>query len=163
MNRILRLVPLVLLVLRLASLLWRARRRTATGEAPGPAGWNVRGIRGATTVEEDTPAAIVEAVEELLREIVRRNDLALEDIASALFTATPDLRTEFPAVAARRLGWTLVPLVDAVEIEVRGKLPRCIRVLVHVNTARPQDQMVHVFLREASGLRTDLTAAGPAP
>lgn len=116
----------------------------------------VRGIRGATTVSEDTAAAILEATGELVREIVTANDLKSEDVASALFTVTPDLHAEFPAAAARRMGWTLVPLLNFTEIGVPGRLERCIRVLVHVNTMRTQNEMVHVYLREAVALRPDL-------
>jgi chorismate mutase len=116
----------------------------------------VRGIRGATTVSEDTAAAILEATGELVREIVAANTLKPEDVASALFTVTPDLHAEFPAAAARRMGWTMVPLLNFTEIGVPGRLERCIRVLVHVNTARTQNEMVHVYLREAVALRPDL-------
>ena len=116
----------------------------------------LRGIRGATTVTEDTAEAILAATEELVREIVAANALQPEDIGSALFTVTPDLRAEFPAAAARRMGWTMVPLLNFTEIGVPGRLERCIRVLVHVNTVRTQNEMVHVYLREAVALRPDL-------
>ncbi len=116
----------------------------------------VRGIRGATTVERDDAEAILAATEELVREIVAANALRSEDVASALFTATPDLHAEFPAAAARRIGWTLVPLLNFTEIGVPGRLPRCIRVLLHVNTERGQREMVHVYLRDAVSLRPDL-------
>jgi chorismate mutase len=118
----------------------------------------LRGIRGATTVTEDTAPAILEATEELVREIVAANALRPEDVASALFTVTPDLRAEFPAAAARRMGWTMVPLLNFTEIGVPGRLERCIRILVHVNTVRTQTEMVHVYLREAVSLRPDLAA-----
>jgi chorismate mutase len=116
----------------------------------------VRGIRGATSVERDDPTLIVHATEELLCEIVRRNQIAPEDIASALFTVTPDLTAEFPAVAARRMGWILVPMLNFTEIDVPAGLPRCIRVLVHVNTTRAQSQITHVYLNDARALRPDL-------
>lgn len=116
----------------------------------------VRGIRGATTCARDEAAEILAATEELLREIVASNDLRTDDIASALFTVTPDLIAEFPAAAARRIGWTLVPLLNFTEIGVPGRLERCIRVLVHVNTERAQNEIVHVYLREARSLRPDL-------
>jgi len=119
----------------------------------------VRGIRGATTVAVDEADAILSATEELVREIVAANALASEDVASALFTVTPDLRAEFPAAAARRMGWTMVPLLNFTEIGVPGRLERCIRMLVHVNTERSQSEMVHVYLREAVSLRPDLAAA----
>jgi len=118
----------------------------------------VRGIRGATTVDRDDAESILIATEELLREIIARNDLEPELVASALFTATPDLTSQFPAAAARRLGWTLVPLLNFTEIGVPGGLERCVRVLVHVNTDRAQNEMVHVYLRQAQSLRPDLLA-----
>lgn len=121
----------------------------------------VRGIRGATSVERDEPARILDATEELLREIVRRNDIAPKDIASALFTVTPDLTAEFPAAAARRMGWTLVPMLNFTEIDVPAGLPRCIRVMVHVNTTRGQHEITHVYLNAARALRPDL-AVDPA-
>ena len=123
----------------------------------------LRGIRGATTVTEDTAEAILEATEELVREIVASNDVVAEDVASALFTVTPDLRAEFPAAAARRMGWTMVPLLNFTEIGVPGRLEKCIRVLVHVNTTRPQREMVHVYLREAVSLRPDLVSRSTTP
>jgi chorismate mutase len=123
----------------------------------------VRGIRGATTVERDDAAIILAATEELVREIVASNDLKPEDVASALFTVTPDLRAEFPAAAARRMGWTMVPLLNFTEIGVPGRLERCIRVLVHVNTERSQQEMVHVYLREAVSLRPDLVSRSATP
>jgi chorismate mutase len=116
----------------------------------------VRGIRGATTVESDDPTLILDATEELLRAIVARNHLQIEEIASALFTVTPDLTSNFPAAAARRMGWTLVPMLNFMEIGVPDGLSRCIRVLVHVNTALTQNEMIHVYLHAAQGLRPDL-------
>ncbi len=118
----------------------------------------VRGIRGATTVERDDAETILGATEELVREIVAANDLDATDVASALFTVTPDLRAEFPAAAARRMGWTMVPLLNFTEIGVPGRLEKCIRVLVHVNTEKSQVEMVHVYLREAVSLRPDLAS-----
>jgi chorismate mutase len=116
----------------------------------------VRGIRGAITVERDEPAQILDATERLIRAIVERNQLESENVASALFTVTPDLRSEFPAAAARRIGWTLVPLLNFTEIGVPGRLERCIRVLVHVNTDVGQDEIEHVYLEGAVSLRPDL-------
>ncbi len=123
----------------------------------------VRGIRGATTVDRDEAETILSATEELVREIVNANAIVPEDVASALFTVTPDLRAEFPAAAARRMGWTMVPLLNFTEIGVPGRLPRCIRVLVHVNTERTQNEMVHVYLREAVALRPDLVSRSTTP
>lgn len=116
----------------------------------------LRGIRGATTVAGNDAESILAGTEELLREIVRRNEIELDWIASALFTLTPDLTAVFPAAAARRLGWTLVPLLNFTEIGVPGGLPRCIRVLIHVNTERTQGEIVHVYLHAARALRPDL-------
>jgi chorismate mutase len=123
----------------------------------------VRGIRGATTVDRDDSETILSATEELVREIVNANGIEPEDVASALFTVTPDLRAEFPAAAARRMGWTMVPLLNFTEIGVPGRLARCIRVLVHVNTERTQNEMVHVYLREAVALRPDLVSRSTTP
>jgi len=123
----------------------------------------VRGIRGATTVPEDTADAILSATEELVRELISANDLVPEDVASALFTVTPDLHAEFPAAAARRIGWTMVPLLNFTEIGVPGRLEKCIRVLLHVNTASSQNEMVHVYLREAVALRPDLVSRSTSP
>ncbi len=123
----------------------------------------VRGVRGATTVAQDTPEAILDATEELVKEIVAANAIRSEDVASALFTVTPDLHAEFPAAAARRMGWTMVPLLNFTEIGVPGRLQRCIRVLLHVNTGRAQNEMVHVYLRDAVSLRPDLVSRSTTP
>jgi chorismate mutase len=123
----------------------------------------VRGIRGATTAGEDTPEAILDATEELVKEIVAANGIRSEDVASALFTVTPDLHAEFPAAAARRMGWTMVPLLNFTEIGVPGRLERCIRVLLHVNTDRAQNEMIHVYLRDAVSLRPDLVSRSTTP
>lgn len=116
----------------------------------------VRGVRGAITVERDDAELLMTATEKLLRAIVAENDIDSGDIASALFTLTPDLVSQFPAAAARRIGWTQVPLLNFTEIGVPGSLPRCIRVMLHVNTAKRQDQIVHVYLDGAQVLRPDL-------
>jgi chorismate mutase len=118
----------------------------------------VRGIRGAITVERDEPALLLDATERLLREIVMLNGVVPDDIASALFTVTPDLRSQFPAAAARRMGWILVPLLNFTEIGVPGGLERCIRVLLHVNTEKSAHEIKHVYLDGARVLRPDLTA-----
>jgi chorismate mutase len=117
----------------------------------------VRGIRGAITVVRDERGLILDATERLLRTIVERNSFVPEDVASALFTVTPDLVAEFPAAAARRMGWTRVPLLNFTEVGVPGALQRCIRVLIHVNTDLRQDQIEHVYLEGATVLRPDLT------
>ena len=115
-----------------------------------------RGIRGAITVEADSADAIVTATRELLVGMVAANGVVVADIASAIFTVTPDLTAAFPARAARELGWRHVPLLDAQEVPVPGSLPRCIRVLLLWNTERPQEEIRHVYLGEAESLRPDL-------
>ena len=115
-----------------------------------------RGIRGATTVKSDIAAAILTTTRELLIRIVETNHVAVKDIASAFFTITPDLTAAFPAQAARELGWQHVALRDAQEASVPGSLPRCVRVLIHWNTEKPQAEIRHVYLRGAAALRPDL-------
>jgi chorismate mutase len=112
-------------------------------------------IRGATTVDEDEATVIRAATAELLRRIVALNDLASSDIISALFTVTPDLRSAFPAHAARELGWNDVALLCTMEIPVPGAIQRCIRVLLHVDTSTPRKQLRHVYLRGARSLRPE--------
>ena len=120
----------------------------------------IRGIRGATTVTADEPELILQATRELLEEILIENEgMIPEDVASAIFTVTDDLASTFPAQGARQMGWGLVPMLCAREIPVPNSLPRVIRVLVHWNTDLPQDQITHVYLREAVKLRPDLVAA----
>lgn len=116
----------------------------------------VRGIRGAISVEDDSPEAIAGAVQELLGSIQAENSLCLEDVAGVFFTATPDLTATFPAAAARAMGWHAVPLLCSVEMDVAGALPRCIRVLVLVNSEMSQHEVRHVYLRTARSLRPDL-------
>ena len=106
-------------------------------------------------MEQNTRVAILDRTEELLREIHRRNDLDVEQIVSIFFTMTPDLNAEFPAVAARLMGWTDVPLMCAVEVDVPAALPRCVRVLFHYNTHK-KNVIHHVYLGEAIRLRKDL-------
>ena len=116
----------------------------------------VRGLRGATTVEADTVDQVTERSQELMREIMERNGLAEDDIISALFTATADVTSIFPATAIRETGFGAVPLLCAAEIPVPGSMPLCIRVLLHVHTTRSRDEMHHVYLHGAQGLRDDL-------
>ena len=118
----------------------------------------MRAVRGATTVAADEPMLIREAVIELLEAVLDENDIVPADVVSAVFTATPDLISEFPAHAARLFGWTDIPLLCAQELPVRGALPRCIRVLMHAETRRPRNEIKHVYLREAILLRADLMA-----
>lgn len=115
-----------------------------------------RGIRGATTVTENSASAILTATCQLLEQIISANDLRTEDVASAIFTVTPDLNVAFPAQAAVEMGWDHVPLLDVQEMTVAGSLPRCIRVLIQWNTERTQDEVRHVYLGEAKALRPDL-------
>lgn len=123
-----------------------------------------RGVRGATTVERDTAEDILEATRELLEEMIRRNDMRPEDIASAIFTTTPDLQAEFPALAARQLGWHDVALLCGHEMTRPGALGRCIRILVHLNTTRSSAEIEHIYIRDAVNLRPDraLAEAGRA-
>jgi chorismate mutase len=121
---------------------------------------SVRGVRGATTVENDSPEEIHEATRELLQEILKLNAIdSFEEIGSIIFTTTPDLTSTFPAEAARGIGMSQVPLLCASEIAVEGKMPHCIRVMLHWNTEKPQAEIVHVYLREAKKLRPDVGSA----
>jgi chorismate mutase len=115
-------------------------------------------LRGATTVDQNDADAIVGATEWLMREIMKRNDLSPDDVVSCIFTLTDDLDAEFPAVAARRVGFDRVPLLCAREIPVPGSLPRVIRVLIHLY-ADDEAQIQHVYLGDARSLRSDLDAA----
>lgn len=120
--------------------------------------WRLRGIRGATTVENNTREDIIAATEELLGEMIVRNDIESSEVASAWFTTTPDLNAEFPAVAARlTYRWSHAALMCGHEMDVPGSLPSCLRILLHVNTPLRQNQIEHVYLRGARVLRTDLT------
>ncbi|HEV2087502.1 MAG TPA: chorismate mutase [Cryptosporangiaceae bacterium] len=116
----------------------------------------VRAVRGAIQVDEDSRDAILECSTELIRAVLDRNDLLADDLISVVFTATPDLTAEFPAYAARLLGFTDVPLLCATEIAVPGSLPRVLRLLAHVETPRPRADLHHVYLRGAATLRRDL-------
>jgi chorismate mutase len=118
----------------------------------------LRALRGATTVPENDSDAILDATEELLREVIGRNELQAGDMVSCLFTCTGDLDADFPAAAARRLGLSDVPLLCAQEIDVPGALPRVIRLMLHCY-ADPETPARHVYLREAVALRRDLEGA----
>jgi chorismate mutase len=122
-------------------------------------GPKVRGIRGAITVPCDEAPVIVDATKRLLSEMTHRNGVALDDIASVLFSLTPDLRAAFPALGAREMGWVHVPMLHFSEIDVPGALGNCIRVLMHVNTTRALDAIEHVYLDGAAVLRPDLARA----
>jgi chorismate mutase len=116
----------------------------------------VRAVRGATTVPADDPAELRAATRELLETIAARNALAPRDVISAIFTVTDDLASENPARAARALGWTDVPLLCVREMTAADGPRRCVRVLLHVETDRPRDAIVHVYLNDARSLRPDL-------
>ena len=118
----------------------------------------LRALRGATTVDENTADAILEGTEELLRAVLERNELETENLVSCIFTTTEDLNAEFPAVAARRIGLSSVPLLGAREMDRPGALPRVIRLLVHCY-ADPDRPAQHVYLRDAVQLRQDLQGA----
>jgi chorismate mutase len=118
----------------------------------------LRALRGAITVSENEADAILSATEELVREVMERNSLEPDQMVSCIFTCTDDLDAEFPAVAARRLGLSSVPLLCAREIDVPGALPRVIRLLLHCY-ADAESEPRHVYLREAEALRRDLQGA----
>jgi chorismate mutase len=116
----------------------------------------VRGLRGATTVDADTVDQVTARSQELMRRLMERNELSEDDIVSAIFTATADVTSIFPATAVREIGFGAVPLLCAAEIAVPGAMPLCIRVLLHVHTTRTRDEIHHVYLHGAQGLRDDL-------
>jgi chorismate mutase len=116
----------------------------------------VRAVRGATTIPENSADSIVEGTTELLEELFARNEIEPDDLISIVFTATDDLDAVFPAVAARKLGVSEVPLLCAREIAVPDSIPMCIRVLAHLYTDRNRDGLHHIYLRGARALRTDL-------
>lgn len=117
---------------------------------------HIRGVRGATTVEENTAEAILAATRELLGNMADANNVEPYELAAILFTCTSDLNAAFPAEAARQLQWTSVPLMSATEMSVPDGLPKCIRVLMLWNSARSQGEVVHVYLGHAETLRPDL-------
>lgn len=116
----------------------------------------VRAVRGATQVEADDRELILDGIRELVTVVLERNRLEPDDLISVVFTATPDLKAEFPAYAARQLGITDVPFLCATEIDVPGAMPRVLRLLAHVETDLPRNEIRHVYLRGAAALRTDL-------
>lgn len=120
-----------------------------------------RGVRGATTVEANTKEAILKATRQLLALIIRRNGIETKDVASAIFTVTRDLNAEFPALAARQMGWLDVPLLCGYEVEVPGSLMSCVRILLHWNTSRSQTDIHHVYIHDAIALRPDLSKLPP--
>ena len=120
-----------------------------------------RGIRGATTAEENTRESILEATRQLLALMIRANGIDSDDVASAVFTTTTDLDAEFPALAARQLGWLDVALMCYHELDVPGSLRKCVRILLHWNTPKRSDEIVHVYIKGAAGLRPDLEKLPP--
>jgi len=124
----------------------------------------VRGVRGATTATANTAEEIIEATQELIAALVHFNELHTDDIASAIWTTTHDLTAEFPAKAARQVGWADVPQMCAHEMDVPGALPLCIRVTLHVNTEKTQQEVRHVYLHGATVLRPEYAVENlPAP
>lgn len=120
-----------------------------------------RGIRGATTVETNASEEILKATRQLLALMIRENGIQKEDIASAIFSTTHDLNAEFPALAARQLGWLDVALMCTNELSVPGALGRCIRILLHWNTEKTAEEIVHVYIKGARNLRPDLSNLPP--
>jgi chorismate mutase len=116
----------------------------------------VRGLRGATTVEQDSKQEVISATAELLTEMMERNSLTKTDLVSIIFTATPDIKSEFPAAAARSIGISDIPLLCASELDITGAIPMVIRVLIHIQTDKDYSSIRHVYLRNAKPLRTDL-------
>lgn len=120
-----------------------------------------RGVRGATTVDRNDREEILTATRQLLGLMIRTNGIEARDVASAFFTTTPDVDAEFPALAARQLGWLDVPMLCGHEMAVPGSLPMCIRVMLHWNTDRPQQDIKHIYVREAKRLRPDISKLPP--
>lgn len=120
-----------------------------------------RGVRGATTVAANEREEILTATRQLLALMIRRNGIESADVASAIFTVTRDIDAEFPALAARQLGWLDVPLLCGYEVNVSRSLPLCVRVLVHWNTDKAQSEIHHTYTREAARLRPDLSKLPP--
>jgi chorismate mutase len=116
----------------------------------------VRAIRGAVQVDANERSAVIEGTTELVSAVMSRNGLVTDDVISVLFTATPDLTAEFPALAARKIGFQDVPLLCAAELSVPGAMPRVVRLLMHVETTAPRSGIQHVYLRGAVALRQDI-------
>ena len=121
-----------------------------------PSARMLRAVRGATTVERDEAVLICDATRELLTTLLARNEASADDVISAFFTVSPDLRSEFPARAARDLGWDHVAMLCSVEMPVPGAIERCVRVLLHVELPVAQHDVQHTYLGGASSLRPDL-------
>jgi chorismate mutase len=123
----------------------------------------VRAVRGATQLDEDTREHMLERVAEMVTDVLSANDLVVDDFISIVFTATDDLHSEFPAYAARRLGFDDVPLICARELEVEGSMPRVVRMLAHVETHLSRAEVTHVYLHGAARLRRDLARVREVP
>ncbi|GAA4995822.1 chorismate mutase [Actinopolymorpha pittospori] len=123
----------------------------------------VRAVRGATQLEVDEREHLLERVAELVRDVLRRNDLGNDDLISIIFTATSDVKSEFPAYAARQMGMTDVPLLCARELEIEGSMPLVVRLLAHVETELSRDEITHVYLHGAAALRRDLAHVHAVP
>ena len=124
---------------------------------------SVRAVRGATQLVSDTREEMLDRVAEMVTEVMTANGLDVEDFISVIFTATSDLVAEFPAYAARQLGFGEVPLLCARELEIEGSMPRVVRMLAHVESDVPRADMTHVYLHGAASLRTDLTRVRSVP
>ena len=123
----------------------------------------MRAVRGATQLEEDVREHLLDRVAEMVLGVMAANELEVDDFVSVVFTATSDLHSEFPAYAARRLGFGDVPLICARELEIEGSMPRVVRMLAHVETDRPRADITHVYLHGAAALRRDLTRVQEVP
>ena len=123
----------------------------------------VRAVRGATQLDADQRDHMLERVAEMVLDVMTSNGLEVDDFISVVFTATSDLVSEFPAYAARRLGFGEVPLLCARELEIEGSMPRVVRMLAHVETELPRSDITHVYLHGAAALRRDLTRVREVP
>jgi len=123
----------------------------------------VRAVRGATQLESDTREHMLERVAEMVRDVMESNDLVVDDFISIIFTATSDLVSEFPAYAARILGFDDVPLICARELEIEGSMPRCVRMMAHIETDLSRADVTHVYLHGAANLRRDLNKVREVP
>jgi chorismate mutase len=120
-----------------------------------------RGVRGATTADANTSEDILQAARQLFALMIRQNEIEPEDVASAIFTVTHDLDAEFPALAARQLGWMNTALMCSYEVSVPDSLPKCIRILLHWNTTKSVEEITHVYIKDAARLRPDLCKLPP--
>jgi len=118
-----------------------------------------RGIRGATTVKENTKESILKATRELLEKMIESNEIEVDEVACAFFTTTPDVNAEFPALAARHLGWTQTALLCGHEMNVPGSLQKCVRILILYNTEKRAEEIKHMYINGAEVLRVDLSSA----